>query len=114
MITRVLAGASLAALVLAGGLGVTGVSAGDSEITIKTFQFRPTPIEVAAGTRVTWTNMDDITHTVTSGAPESRNGRFNAPLAGKGRSFDFTFTEPGTYPYFCDRHPSMRGEIQVK
>ena len=24
------------------------------------------------------------------------------------------FDEPGVYPYFCDRHPSMRGEIRVR
>jgi plastocyanin len=23
------------------------------------------------------------------------------------------FSEPGVYDYFCDRHPSMRGEIRV-
>lgn len=86
----------------------------DASITIKTFQFRPTPLEVRTGTRVTWTNTDDIEHTVTSGTPESRAGWFNSKLAGKGTTFSFTFTQPGTYPYFCDRHQSMRGEVRVK
>lgn len=31
-----------------------------------------------------------------------------------GANSSFTFTEPGTYPYFCERHQSMRGEVQVK
>lgn len=83
-------------------------------VTIQTFQFRPSPIEVRAGTQVTWVNQDDIRHTVTSGIPENRDGRFNASLAGKGAQFSFTFSQPGTYSYFCDRHQHMRGQIQVK
>jgi len=73
-----------------------------------------TPIEVKAGTRVTWANADDITHTVTSGTPENRDGQFNTPLPGKGTTFSFTFSRAGTYTYFCDRHQSMRGEIRVQ
>jgi plastocyanin len=88
-------------------------SGADPEVTIKLFQFKPTPIEVKAGTRVTWTNTDPITHTVTSGTPENRDGQFNSPLAGNGTSFSFTFTRAGTYSYFCDRHQHMRGEIRV-
>jgi len=104
----------LASLFLTGSLGATAALGADSDITIKTFQFKPTPIEVKAGTRVTWANADDITHTVTSGTPGSRDGRFNTPLAGKGATFSFTFPEAGTYAYFCDRHQSMRGVIYVK
>jgi plastocyanin len=86
----------------------------NAAIAIQTFQFRPTPIEVRAGTLVTWTNQDDILHTVTSGTPESRDHRFEAPLDGKGASSTMTFTQAGIYPYFCDRHQSMRGEIRVR
>ena len=86
----------------------------NTSVTIQTFQFRPTPLEVQAGTHVTWTNQDDILHTVTSGTPESRDHRFEAPLDGKGASSAFTFTQAGSYPYFCDRHQSMRGEIRVR
>jgi plastocyanin len=87
---------------------------GNASVTVRTFQFRPTPIEVWAGMRVTWTNQDDILHTITSGTPESRDHRFEAPLDGKGASSDVTFPQAGIYPYFCDRHPSMRGEIRVR
>lgn len=104
----------LASLLLAGSLGATAALGADSDVTIKTFQFKPTPIEVKAGTRVTWANADDITHTVTSGTPENRDGQFNTRLPGKGTTFSFIFSKAGTYTYFCDRHQSMRGEIQVK
>jgi len=83
-------------------------------VTIQTFQFKPTPIEVPAGAKVIFTNGDDITHTVTSGTPESRDGKFNHQLAGKGATATVELTQPGVYPFFCDRHRSMRGEIRVK
>ena len=83
-------------------------------VTIKTFQFRPTPLDVKAGAQVAWTNTDDILHTVTSGTPENPDGRFHSPLRGKGATFSMTFDQPGTYAYFCSRHQSMRGEVRVK
>ena len=82
-------------------------------ISIQLFQFRPGQADVAKGTKVTWTNQDDITHTVTSGTPEKRDGRFTVPLAANGATATVEFTEPGVYPFFCDRHQSMRGEIRV-
>jgi len=85
----------------------------ESPVEIRTFQFRPGHIEVKARTTVRWTNQDDITHTVTSGTPEARESRFAQRLAGKGTATTIEFTEPGVYPYFCERHPSMRGEIRV-
>jgi plastocyanin len=82
-------------------------------VAIQTFQFQPSPVEVKAGTTVTWTNRDDITHTVTAGTPENRSGRFDMPMNGKDQTATFTFSEPGAYTYFCARHESMRGEVRV-
>ncbi len=87
---------------------------GTATIDIQTFQFQPKQLEVKAGATVTWINQDDIRHTVTSGAPDNKDGRFDATLAGKGAKFSFTFSQPGTYSFFCDRHQHMRGEITVK
>jgi plastocyanin len=85
-----------------------------SAVAIQTFQFKPSPVEVNAGTQVAWTNNDDILHTVTSGTPENPDGRFHSPLPGKSAAFSVTFAEPGTYAYFCKRHQSMRGEVRVR
>jgi len=85
----------------------------ESPVEIRTFQFRPGHLEVTAGTAVRWTNQDDITHTVTSGTPEARDGRFAQRLPGKGTATTIELKEPGLYPYFCERHPSMRGDIRV-
>jgi plastocyanin len=81
---------------------------------VRVFQFQPGALEIRAGTQVTWTNQDDITHTVTSGAPGSPDGRFDVRLGGKGVSGSAVFPDPGVYPYFCARHPSMRGEVVVR
>jgi plastocyanin len=92
--------------------GVTG-SPSDAAVEVRTFQYREKAIEVPLGTRVVWTNRDQIEHTITSGAPDSTDGVFDAKLAGPGATFSYTFTKAGTYRYFCDRHHFMRGEIRV-
>ena len=105
----------LAAIALVLGLAAAEVNAESAAtINIQTFQFQPKQIEVKAGTTVTWVNQDDIRHTVTSGAPDNKDGHFDASLVGKGAKFSFTFAQPGTYTVFCDRHQHMRGEITVK
>jgi plastocyanin len=82
-------------------------------VDIRLFQFQPGAVEVRAGATIMWTNRDDIEHTVTSGDPEHRTGRFDLYLPARGTATTVRLGEPGVYPYFCDRHPSMRGEIRV-
>jgi plastocyanin len=42
------------------------------------------------------------------------DGKFNSGDLARGAKFAFTFDRPGSYPYFCSRHPEgMRGEIVV-
>jgi plastocyanin len=108
--TRLVAVVAVTLASSAGG----AVAQSPAGVTVQIFQFRPTPVEVPAGSKVTFTNQDDITHTVTSGTPESRDGKFSHQLAGKGATATVELTQPGVYPYFCERHRSMRGEIRVK
>jgi plastocyanin len=82
-------------------------------VSIRLFQFRPAQIEITAGTKVTWTNEDDIVHTVTSGTPDIQVGSFSRRLDGKGAAASVEFSRPGIHPYFCERHRAMRGEIRV-
>ena len=51
---------------------------------------------------------------MTSGIPEQRDGHFELGLDGRGATGAVKLDPPGTYPYFCSRHQSMRGEIRVK
>jgi plastocyanin len=105
---------ALALMIGLTALAAPAAAGRESGVTIQLFQFKPGRHEVGAGTRLTWTNQDDIAHTVTSGTPETPDGRFDLALAGRGATGAVAFARPGTYSYFCNRHQSMRGEIQVK
>ena len=85
----------------------------DTTVAIRTFQFRPATLTVPQGSRVVWSNTDEIEHTVTAGSPDSASGGFNGMLKSRGMTFAFRFGRPGTYAYYCDRHHFMRGEIRV-
>jgi plastocyanin len=109
VVVGAVAGAALVGLALWGP-----AAAGPAGVTIKLFKFTPGTLEVKRGTAVTWTNQDDIRHTVTSGAPDKRDTKFSAELAARGATATLGFAEPGVYPYFCERHQAMRGEIHVQ
>src|SRR4051794_5506865 len=87
------------------------VAAGEAAVMIDNFTFAPPVLTVAAGTRVVWTNRDDIPHTVI-GAEDPRALR-SPPLDTDDR-FAFTFAAPGTYRYFCSLHPHMQGTVVVR
>jgi plastocyanin len=83
-------------------------SSQEQNITVRLFHFQPTRLQVALGTTVTWTNEDEIYHSITA-----ENAVFNQALDRKGKKFSFTFNKPGTYTYYCERHEHMRGAIEV-
>ena len=85
----------------------------NENIDIRLFTFKPETIEVPVGTTVVWTNFDAIEHSVTNGTPEEPGMNFDSDFFTEGQTFTFSFVKPGTYPYFCQRHNSMRGEIKV-
>lgn len=104
------------------GLAATGAlgsgrgnvaTARDTAVAVKTFQFRPTSLVVPRGTRVVWSNGDEIEHTVTAGSPDSAGGEFTGTMKTLGSTFTHRFNRAGTFSYFCDRHHFMRGEIRV-
>ena len=76
-------------------------------ITIADFAFSGVT-EVAVGTTVVVTNEDNTQHTWSA-----TGGAFDSGALGSGDSFEVTFTEPGTYEYQCNFHPSMTGTIVV-
>ncbi len=106
--------AALLAVPLAGlrRLALTeGVQAADVSVNIMNFTFQPTPLPIAAGTTVTWTNQDTADHTTTSDTGVWDSG-VATPLK-KGDTFQFTYKEVGTFPYHCDIHPHMHGTVVV-
>ncbi len=85
-----------------------------TSVKVALFRFQPGTLQVPAGKTVTWQNDDAIVHTVTAGAPGQPSGDFDKELPDKGASASVRFDRPGTFKYFCARHPeAMRGEITV-
>ncbi len=77
--------------------------------------FSPNPLNVAPGTTVTWTNNDQVSHTITSGKVSDSNAGslFDSGLVKPGNTFQFTFATAGTVNYFCTVHPWMIGQVIV-
>lgn len=91
----------------------TAGTPGSTEISIEQFMFQPEVVEVGVGDTITWTNMDRILHTVTSGTPDAATDAFDLEFPEAGTSIGITMDETGTFDYFCSRHPHMRGTITV-
>jgi plastocyanin len=83
--------------------------AATAEVKIDNFSFGPATVTVPAGTTVTWTNRDDIPHTVVSD-----DKVFKSKVMDTDEKFSFTFAKPGTYSYFCSVHPKMTGKVVVQ
>ena len=84
-------------------------AAGKAEVKIDNFTFSPATLTVKAGTQITWTNGDDIPHTVVSDG-----NAFKSKVLGTGEKFTFTAGKPGTYSYICSIHPNMTGKVVVE
>ena len=85
--------------------------ASTAEVKIDNFSFGPATLTVPVGTTVTWTNRDDIPHTVVSSEDPKV---FKSKVLDTDEKFSFTFSKAGTYPYFCSIHPKMTGKIIVQ
>jgi amicyanin len=81
------------------------------DVTIDNFTFTPAEITVKAGATVTWTNRDDIPHTVTSAAHPPI---FRSPALDTNETTSVTFNTPGVYRYFCSLHAHMQGTVIVQ
>ncbi|MYV53964.1 cupredoxin domain-containing protein [Streptomyces sp. SID3212] len=82
-----------------------------AKISIKNFKFMPDKLTVAPGTKITVTNNDTTTHTLTAITDKAWNTGDIAP----GKSATFTApTKPGAYKYMCTIHPFMKGTLTVR
>lgn len=113
---------SIGALVAAFGLGIAGLGAGAGnvaagalqqpetiDVKVDNFTFGPAELTVRVGTTISWTNRDDIPHTVVS-----TDKVFKSKVLDTDEKFSFTFSTPGTFPYFCSIHPKMTGKVVVR
>jgi len=104
------------ALAIATGLGtgiltaqhVLAATATPAAITIDNFTFGPADLTVPVGTTVTWSNHDDIPHSVVA-----TDKAFRSAALDTNENFTFTFKTAGTFAYFCGLHPHMTGKVIV-
>ena len=80
-----------------------------AQVTIANFVYLPDPVRIPVNGTVNWTNLDPDVHTATA-----EDLSWSSPILNQGQSYSRTFTERGTFRYFCEPHPQMRGEVIVE
>jgi plastocyanin len=95
----------------AGGPAVAGENS--VVVPVANFAFNPGGLDIPVGTTVVFRNQDPAPHTVTSDT-----GAFPEAVLAEQQEATFTFTEPGTFAYFCLYHGGpggvgMAGVIRV-
>ena len=71
-------------------------------------------ISIPVGTTVVWANMDNKSHTTTSGVPPNVSGIWDSPFLKQSQTFSFKFTEVGEFDYWCRVHPFMAATVKVE
>jgi plastocyanin len=79
------------------------------KVDIADYKFAPEAIEVATGTKVTWTNSDATAHTATAD-----DSSFDTGDLDKGDSATVTFDKPGSFTYYCRFHAFMKATVEVQ
>lgn len=82
---------------------------GTVSVKIANFAFDPATVTAKVGDVITWTNSDSVQHTATVKSNETCT---TPPLA-TNASAGITFSQAGTYDFFCKIHPQMTGKIEV-
>ena len=85
--------------------GAVVVTGDEAEVEMEDFQFNPQVLVIRPGTTVKFANKDEAQHTATSDT-----GVFDSGYLSKGEEYFYTFTEPGTYPYYCIPHGGPGGQ----
>lgn len=75
--------------------------------------FSPAQVTISSGTTVRWKNTSSLFHTVT---PDGHSEWSSASLNQAEQTFEHTFQNPGTFPYYCEPHRAfgMTGTIVVQ
>jgi putative cell wall-binding protein len=81
--------------------------AGSVTVDIVDFLFLPEHVQIPVGATVTWDNKDPGPHTATD-----VDGEWSVALQAF-ESGSHTFSEEGSFDYFCKLHPEMVGTVQV-
>jgi len=74
------------------------------------FLYEPKTLVVHVGDTIEWKNKDIYQHTVTS----MHGKTLNSGTIEVGKSWRYTATKAGTFPYYCTLHPNMKGTLIVR
>jgi plastocyanin len=93
------------------GSSTTVSAAGSASVSAGDYFFAPPSITIQVGGTVTWSNDGQTAHTVTA-----NGGSFDSGNLDPGQSFSHTFTQPGTFAYYCQYHRSLgqKGTVTVQ
>jgi len=94
----------------AGGTFPEGTSPQTHTINIQSFAFSPSALTIQVGDTVTWTNLDSMSHTITSDS----GTELSSSSFGKNGVYSHTFSTVGNFAYHCAIHSSMKGTITVE
>ena len=78
-------------------------------VHMKNFAFVPATVHIDRGATVEWINDDNDAHTV-----DSTDKLFDSGGLDSHDTWTFTFGRSGTFKYFCDLHPYMKGTVVVR
>jgi plastocyanin len=96
-----------AALVLAAA-AACGRAPVTHTVTIEAMKFQPESLTIHVGDSVTWVNRDLFPHTATA------KGTFDSAEIASEKSWTYTATSAGSFPYDCTFHPMMKGTLRVE
>jgi plastocyanin len=91
-----------------GGQAAQQVASGNVDVQMKNITFVPSQLTIKVGTKVTWTNSEDIAHNVVAA-----DGSWSSDSLNNGQTFSKVFDKTGTFQYVCSFHPGMNGTIIV-
>jgi plastocyanin len=93
-----------------GGGGKAASSSTGTAITISNYMFSPMNLTVKPGAKISVTNKDSVTHTLTA----TGSGGFNTGDITQNQTKTITAPmKPGSYHYICNIHQYMMGTITV-
>jgi plastocyanin len=106
---------ALLALLLVGFVAVnrgnaaepTAGASGAKTVSIVNFAFKPGTLNVKRGTRVSFSNTSNTTHTASGGS-------FDTKRIAPGTAKSVQFSKKGTFAFHCKIHPFMKGKIVVE
>ena len=78
-------------------------------VHMKNFAFVPSTVRIKAGDTVEWINDDDDAHTVDSATKLFDSGGLDTH-----EQWTHVFKDAGSFAYFCEIHPYMKGTVIVK